>query len=303
MRYRLAQFIISAAAFLLAANGQVSAQATPEIQVRTSCPSISDSHDKQSFGPEISVAAVAFSGFLRMPVSSQDEIAASIKERTYRTVSSDEVLEEALEIARTHWQHRGYFKVQANGYATDLDSTSSRRRILLSVHVDEGLQYRLGRITFKNNRAVSNVQALRSLFPIKEGEIFSREKIATGLRNLDIAYGELGYINFTSIPDTRFDDEKQLIYLDIDIDEGKQFYVNEINILGVGEPVRAQLLRDFFIKPGQIYNQRLVQLTMQKHQSMFHNCECNDRPVLDLDERTGTVTLTFDARTCLTAAR
>jgi outer membrane protein insertion porin family len=302
MRYRTARFVILLAASLPAAERQSSAQAT-EIPVRTSCPSSPDSYNKQSSGPEISVAAVTFSGFLRIPVSGQDEIAASIKERTYRTGSSDGVLEEALEIARNRWQNRGYFRVQVNGSAATLDSTAANHRIALSVHVDEGLQYRLGGITFKNSRAVSNVQALRSLFPIKEGDIFSREKIATGLRNLSIAYGELGYINFTSIPDTRFDDEKKLIYLDIDIDEGRQFYVNEINILGVGEPVRAQLLRDFFIKPGQIYNQRFVELFMQKYGSMFHNCECNDRPALDLDERTGTVALTLDARACLAAAR
>jgi outer membrane protein assembly factor BamA len=303
MRYPMARFIILAAASLWAANGQISAQATPEIQVRTSCPSSSDSHDKQFSGPEISIAAVTFSGFLRMQVSDQDEIAASIKDQTYATGSSDEVLEEALEIARSHWQDRGYFKARTNGYATALDSTSSSRRILLSVYVDEGPQYHLGEITFKNNRAVSNVEALRALFPISKGDIFSREKIATGLRNLSKAYGQLGYINFTSIPDMKFDDEKKLIYLDISADEGKQFYVSEINILGVGEPVRAQLLRDFFLKPGQIYNQRLEELFTQKYGSMFHNCECNDRPALDLDERTGTVTLTFDTRTCLAAAR
>src|SRR2546430_6785654 len=96
MRYRMAQIIILAAASLCAANGQISAQATPEIPVRTSCPSYSDSHDKQFSGPEISVAGVTFSGFLRLPVSDQDEIADSIKEQTYATVSSDEVLEEAL---------------------------------------------------------------------------------------------------------------------------------------------------------------------------------------------------------------
>lgn len=302
MRYRTAQFAILVAASLLAAERQVSAQAA-EIQVRTSCPSSSNSYDKQSSGPEISVAGVTFSGFLRIPVSDQDEIAASIKEQRYGTGSSDGVLEEALEIARTRWQDRGYFKAQVNGYATTLDSTSSTRRVMLNAHVDEGLQYSLGKVTFKNNRAVSNVEALRALFPVKEGDIFSREKIATGLRNLSKAYRDLGYINFTSIPDTKFDDEKKLIYLDISVDEGKQFYVDEINILGVGEPVRAQLLRDFFIKPGQIYNQRLVELFMQKYGSMFHNCECSDRPALDLDERTATVALTFDARACLAPAR
>jgi outer membrane protein insertion porin family len=43
---------------------------------------------------------------------------------------------------------------------------------------------------------------LRHLFPIKDGDIISREKIGKGLENLRKVYGQFGYINFTSVPDT-----------------------------------------------------------------------------------------------------
>jgi outer membrane protein insertion porin family len=99
------------------------------------------------------------------------------------------------------------------------------------------LRYNLSGITFKNNKAISNLDTLRGLFPIKDGDIFSRAKIGTGLENLRKAYGELGYINFTSVPDTKFDDENKLISLDIDVDEGKQFRVERVNLLGLKESV------------------------------------------------------------------
>jgi outer membrane protein insertion porin family len=153
-------------------------------------PPSSPSNDKQPSDPEILVAGVTFSGFLRMPVSDQDEIAASITERTYGAASPDEVTQEALEVARSGWQDRGYFKVQVNGYSTTLAGTSASRRISLSIYMDEGLQYRLGGIAFKNNRAVSDAEALRTLFPVKDGDTFSREKIKTGLENLSKAYGQ-----------------------------------------------------------------------------------------------------------------
>jgi len=56
----------------------------------------------------------------------------------------------------------------------------------------------------------------------EDDDISSREKITKGLDNLRKMYGELGYLHFVSVPDTRFDDAKKLIYLDIDVDEGKQ---------------------------------------------------------------------------------
>src|SRR5207253_10993253 len=57
--------------------------------------------------------------------------------------------------------------------------------------------------------------------------------------NLRRAYGDLGYINFVSIPNTNFEDEEKLM-LDIDLDEGKQFYIGSVNILGLDEPVRQE---------------------------------------------------------------
>jgi outer membrane protein insertion porin family len=139
------------------------------------------------------------------------------------------------------------------------------------------LQYNLGGITFKHNRAISNVKALRSLFPIKDGEIFSREKIATGLENLKKAYGEFGYINYTGVPDTTFDDEKKLAFLDINVDEGKQFFVSSIDVIGLDESAREALLRNLLVKPGQIYNGRLWESSLLKHASMFPNCTCRNK--------------------------
>lgn len=290
MRYRSAQVVVLAAACVLSGKPHVNAQ---------SCPTPHLSEDGQPPGLEISIVEVTFSGFLRMPVSDQDEIAASIKEQAYGTASADEVTEVAQEIARAGWQNHGYFKVLANGDARTLTSSPGSQRIAFTVQVDEGLQYSLGGIAFKHNNAIGNADVLRGLFPIKDGDIFSREKVATGLQNLSMAYGELGYINFTSVPETKFDDEKKFVYIDIDIDEDKQFYVGGINFTGLDEAARQELLKDLPITEGQIFNSRLWELSLLKLGSRLPDCGCADHQVRALDERAGTVALTFDFRPCL----
>jgi Surface antigen variable number repeat len=298
MRFRLAQAFIFGTVCLFAGTTQIQAQAfTPAVGGEKSCPPSAAASAKEPSGPEISVVGVTFSGFLRLPVSDQDEIATSIREQAHGTGSLGELKELASEIVRGGWQNHGYFKVLVNVDATTLSVSPASQRIALGIYVDEGLQYGLGGIMFTHNRAVSN-GALRALFPIEDNDIFSREKIRTGLENLSKAYGEMGYINFTSIPNTTFDDEKKLIYLDIDLDEEKQFYVGDISILGVDDAARAQMLQAFLLQPGQIYNQRLVGLSMLKHGSEPPGCECGDRPSLWLDEKTGTVRITFDFRPC-----
>ncbi len=104
-----------------------------------------------------------------------------------------------------------------------LTSRPLESRIAVSLQVHEGQQYRLGGITFKNNRAIRSEQVLRSLFAIKDGDVFNVAQVSEGLEKLNAAYRQFGYINFTSVPDTRFNEEDQTISLDVDLDEGKQF--------------------------------------------------------------------------------
>jgi outer membrane protein assembly factor BamA len=72
--------------------------------------------------------------------------------------------------------------------------------LLSFVHVRKNPQYRLGRIIFKNIRVFLDSAKLRDLFPVKDGEIFDREKIAEGLENLRTVSGEYGYINYIGVP-------------------------------------------------------------------------------------------------------
>ena len=83
----------------------------------------------------------------------------------------------------------------------------------ITIPIQEGEKYRLKAINFKNNKAIVNSQLLRTLFPIKDGDIFDTHQIQKGIENLRKAYGEIGYINFTSVPETQIDDEHKLLTL------------------------------------------------------------------------------------------
>jgi outer membrane protein assembly factor BamA len=290
MRCRLARIVLFVASCLLLGKPVAYAQSDGPT---ASCPNSGTSDDQKPSGREISIAEVTFSGSLLMPISEQLQIASLVKRKTQGT-SLEDVTEEGLERVRAGWQDLGYFKVQVTAETKTLTSSPVNQRIAMSVHVNEGQRYNLKGIRFKNNKAISRVDILRGLLPIADGEIFSREKIASGLENLRKAYGELGYLNFTSVPDTRFDDENRLISLVIDVDEGKQFRIGSVNVQGVEESLREELLRTFTV--GQIYSSSLWEASLLKYAGMY--CECPNREQLRLDENSGIVMLTLDFRPC-----
>lgn len=297
MRWQMAH--IGLCAWLLTGLGSGYAQAQnldDSSQHSESCPTTT-SNSQSSSGPDISIRDVTFSGFIQLPVSEQDQIVASIKQKRY-TSAVNGVVDEALERIRVGWQDRGYFKVEVTGNAKTVAESANSFQIALFVNVDENFKYRLGGIRFKNNQAIRNVKALRELFPIKEGDIFSRTKIAEGLENLRKAYGEFGYANYTGVPLTTFDDEKRLAYLQIDVDEGKQFYIAAIKIEGVDEATRQKLSKELVIHPGDIYNRRLIEISLSRMASLFPLCDCREPEKLKFNENQGTIEVTLDFRPC-----
>jgi outer membrane protein assembly factor BamA len=246
----------------------------------------------------VTIAELGFEGSLLMTAADQAQISASIRQKAY---SGDcaEVISQVLEKARVAWQEHGYSDVQVRGDSKILSSSPANEQLALTVHVDEGTQYRLERITFNNNREVTNVEALRSLFPIENGDIFDRTSIRKGLDNLRKAYLELGHLNFTSIPNTTIDEGSQMVSLNIDIDEGKKFVVSRIDIMGLDEAGFQSAMKDLLLKPGDVYDQRLVDQFLQEHASLLPIAAPPDSLIdLQLDERAGSVAITYDFRPC-----
>jgi outer membrane protein insertion porin family len=270
-------------------------------------------------GPKVKVGKIKFEGnknvnarVLRYSMKNLRPIGVphsifleNIFARTYDATK----LDEDTERVRTEYQNRGYFKVIVNEPKTKIHDTGRQgfhiplvqggvgKSVDITMPIEEGDRYTLGGITFKNNKAVSNAKALRSLFAIKDGEVFSKDKVAKGLESLRKAYGQQGYINFTSVPETRFDDEKKQIFLDVDVDEGKQFYVRRIEFQGNTTTRDKVIRREIALEEGNIYNSHLWELSLLRLNQLgyFDQLKPDDPTVSDrkLDEKDGLVDLTL----------
>ncbi len=218
-------------------------------------------------------------------------------------------LEDDVELVREAYQNRGYFKVVVNDPKTEIHDTGHRgfhiplfqsgpgKAVNITIPIEEGDKYHLGGITFKNNKAITNVEALRAQFPIRDGAVFDRSKIAKGLDNLREAYGTIGYINYTSVPEPRFDEPKKLIFLDIDVDEGKQFFVRRIEFTGNTTTRDKVIRREVVLQEGQVYNEKLWKLSILRLNQLgyFEQLKPDDPDVTTrhLNEKEGTVDLTL----------
>src|SRR5215470_12848518 len=218
-------------------------------------------------------------------------------------------LEEDAERVRDALQSKGYFKAVVDDPKIQLRDTHKTLRVPLiqkgngkvmdiTVPLEEGDKYKLKAITFKNNKAIVNAQLLRSLFPIKDGDTFDTHQIHKGLDNLRKAYGELGYIDFSSVPNTEIDDEKKQITLNVEVEEGKAYYVRRIEFQGNTTTRDRVIRRELLVQEGQVFNSRLWEISVLRLNQLnyFDTLKAEDDTERKLDEQNGTVDLIVKVR-------
>jgi len=265
---------------LLAAHGHQFA--TVKTEVKTIPPASVAVTFTLKEGPTVKVGKIAFDGnhnindrTLRASMRNLRPIGiprSIIFENLFARTFDATKLDEDTERVRQAYRDRGYFKALTSEPTTHVRDAgginpftlrpSRGKRVDILMPVEEGDRYRLGGITFKGNKAYPNVKALRAQFAQKDGEFFNATMFSKGLEQLRKAYGEGGFINFVGTPTPRIDEAKKLIYLDIEIDEGKPFYVSRIEFTGNTITRDKVIRRELLLEEGQIYNNRLWELSI-----------------------------------------
>ena len=270
-------------------------------------------------GPKVKVGKIVFEGNTKVPNRTLRAAMKNTKpigipksiflENLFARTYDSSKLEEDAERVRDALQQRGYFKAIVGEPKKTMKDTAGRnwlwpfhshngKSVDLTLPIEEGNQYHLGSITFKNNKAVSNVKALRGLFPMNDGDIINTEKIRKGIKNLESAYAELGYIKFTSVPSTIIDDAKKTVSLEIDVDENKAFSVRRIEFSGNTTTRDKVIRRELALEEGNVYNNRLWELSTLRINQLqyFEAIKADQDTEKRIDEPTGNVDLTLKVK-------
>jgi outer membrane protein insertion porin family len=192
-------------------------------------------------------------------------------------------------------------------YGTTVDieiEEQPRNRVAINMTVNEGEESRIQYINIVGNNAFDDDELLR-LFdlgvkpwynPFSGRNRYSREQLSGDLERLTSHYMDNGYVRFNidSTPISITPDNKQ-IYITINVSEGEQYVVNEVNL--AGDLVNAEaVLRAFtLVAAGQTFSQALVTATEEYMTQILGNfgyafAQINGVPEINEDERTVDIT-------------
>ncbi|MEM8628515.1 MAG: outer membrane protein assembly factor BamA [Chlamydiota bacterium] len=172
--------------------------------------------------------------------------------------------EEALEqdkMAILHYLHnKGYADARVDISIEDA-SEPDRVNVVISAH--RGPLYRYGKITFSGNELFDDAK-VRSSLKIREKEVYSPDKLresADAVRNL---YGQKGYIESQVEYEVALQEKDPIFQIHYYIDEGKEYRIGLIRIIGNTRTQSNVLLRESLLVPGETFDARRLQLTQEK---------------------------------------
>ena len=233
----------------------------------------------------------------------------SVLTKTYDRQKLSEDLEVGI---RELYRSNGYFKVSVGDpILENVDTTHARlgiplvtgkghgKAVNITIPIEEGERFRMGTLKIVSSdpdKALSlKVDALRSAFPLKQGDIFSTDKVRKALETYGKIYGEYGFIDFTPEPDTEVDDANKIINLTLRFDEQKQYYVRRIDFSGNTTTRDKVIRRELMIDEGQLFNKRLWELSVLRLNQLdyFDKIEADKAAEIKRNNKAGTVDITL----------
>lgn len=132
--------------------------------------------------------------------------------------------------------------------------TPDKKSIYISIRVEEGEQFNVGRVDFSGDLLFSESELFEST-QIEDEKVFKYETLQKDLSELQAKYGDLGYAYANIIPRTRVREADREMDITFEIDKGNKVYIGEINVVGNNKTRDKVLRRELMILEGELYNE------------------------------------------------
>ncbi len=201
-------------------------------------------------------------------------------------------LEEDLEKVRELYEKKGYKNVVLGDPETDIVEHGDKRRMELTIPVEEGERFRFGEISIEGNKVYSD-QALLRVFHNKPGGWLKKNQIDEGLESIKDLYSNTGYM-FARVEPEIVERDDNVADVIIHVSEGDQYRVGRIEFKGNSRTMDKVLRRELRVQEGYVMNVSALRNSVYKVNQLGYFKLDEDDPVqIDVDQDAKTVDLVF----------
>lgn len=167
---------------------------------------------------------------------------------------------------RAWYLDRGYLRFDI--LSTQVTISPDKQDINITINIDEGAQYRVGKVTFSGNKLDLTDEKLSSLVAFNEGETYSRKLLTRSNTAIVEELGNGGYAFATVdvLPGINEADNK--VDLDLRIEPGKRVYVRRISFSGQGQTHDEVLRREMRQMEGSRFSPQALSRSQTRLQRL-----------------------------------
>lgn len=205
---------------------------------------------------KVEVKEINLLGMKKVPVSDIKGLLATqeggylsffTSEGTYR----EELFQRDLQVIQMAYLDRGFINVRVDKPTIAL--TPDKKYIVITIRVEEGEQYTLGKLDFTGDLLESK-EALMKTLTSSEGMVFNRSALARDIQAINDVYYDQGYAYANVTPVTSVDAEKKTIALTFDIQKGNLVYIERIDIVGNTKTRDKVIRRQLRVYEGELFS-------------------------------------------------
>jgi outer membrane protein insertion porin family len=193
---------------------------------------------------KVQVKEVRFIGNAHVPTDDLHKVMQT-REGSFLSFISDagtyreEALQRDVQAIQALYLDRGYVTIKVGTPSVGL--SADRRFIYVTIPVEEGEQYTIGKIAFEG-QLLDQEATLRKILRTRSGELFARSEVAADLFAMGDVYKDLGHAYVNVTPLTATDPEKRIVDLTFDVQPGKVVTFERIEVVG-NEKTRDKVIR------------------------------------------------------------
>lgn len=162
----------------------------------------------------------------------------------------EEILKEDMERIKSFYEKEGFIDAEAYYEYQDMETG----RLVVNIYINEGKQYYVEKITVSGNDVLSDQEILNIMTEVKEGTVFSREKLTVDLSLIQTRYFDRGYIFANIRESTSLNAATGKVVIKLDVHEGEVAYINRVRVQGNDRTRDIVIRRELRLYPGDRFD-------------------------------------------------
>jgi len=173
---------------------------------------------------------------------------------------TDIALNQGLELMTNLYFNSGYLDFKVLDVISTLDD--NKEKLNIDIQISEGIQYKLGKVSFEGELGNQTGESLSDLLTIKSGDIFNRQSVVDDIQTFVDIYSDQGYAFVDINPITQ--DFLDTVNVKINISLNKKVYINRIIISGNTRTQDEVIRREIGISEGGLYSRSALRNSVLK---------------------------------------